>query len=127
MRRRMYYQETQKRRNEQNAAPLNRYGTESLRRRWRALPPCSADAVVRNAALEREMNVIKGVVTTGAPKTYHNDDVRLLLQYSQQQAQTEGRLPPRSFPMTEKMTEAHKQLCHFSSASPICPVKTDGG
>ncbi|EBW7502627.1 phage tail tape measure protein, partial [Salmonella enterica subsp. enterica serovar Saintpaul] len=92
------YQETQKRRNEQNAA-LNRDNeTESLRHQRevaRITAMQYADAAVRNAALERENERHKKALSQQAkkPKTYHNDEARrLLLQYSQQQAQTEGQI-----------------------------------
>ncbi|EKK2412060.1 phage tail tape measure protein [Salmonella enterica] len=42
---------------------------------------------------------------------YHNDEAsRLLLQYSQQQAQVEGQIAAAKLSTTEKMTQAHKQL-----------------
>ncbi|ELY3276873.1 phage tail tape measure protein [Salmonella enterica] len=45
---------------------------------------------------------------------YHNDEAsRLLLQYSQQQAQVEGQIAAAKLSTTEKMTEAHKQLLSF--------------
>ncbi|EGF6519695.1 phage tail tape measure protein [Salmonella enterica] len=45
---------------------------------------------------------------------YHNDEAsRLLLQYSQQQAQVEGQIAAAKLSTTEKMTEAHKQLLAF--------------
>lgn len=45
---------------------------------------------------------------------YHNDEAsRLLLQYSQQQAQVEGQIAAAKLFTTEKMTEAHKQLLSF--------------
>lgn len=50
------------------------------------------------------------------PKTpaYHNDEAsRLLLQYSQQQAQVEGQIAAAKLSTTEKMTQAHKQLLAF--------------
>lgn len=113
------YQETQKRRNEQNAA-LNRDNeTESLRHQRevaRITVMQYADAAVRNAALERENERHKKALSQQAkkPKTYHNDEARrLLLQYSQQQAQTEGQLAAVKLSTTEKMTEAHKQLLSF--------------
>ncbi|EAW8397828.1 phage tail tape measure protein [Salmonella enterica] len=113
------YQETQKRRNEQNAA-LNRDNeTESLRHQRevaRITAMQYADAAVRNAALERENERHKKALSQQAkkPKTYHNDEARrLLLQYSQQQAQTEGQLAAAKLSTTEKMTEAHKQLLSF--------------
>ncbi|ECO3915569.1 phage tail tape measure protein [Salmonella enterica subsp. enterica] len=113
------YQETQKRRNEQNAA-LNRDNeTESLRHQRevaRITAMQYADAAVRNAALERENERHKKALSQQAkkPKTYHNDEARrLLLQYSQQQAQTEGQIAAAKLSTTEKMTEAHKQLLSF--------------
>lgn len=113
------YQETQKRRNEQNAA-LNRDNeTESLRHQRevaRITAMQYADAAVRNAALERENERHKKALSQQAkkPKTYHNDEARrLLLQYSQQQAQVEGQIAAAKLSTTEKMTEAHKQLLAF--------------
>lgn len=75
-----------------------------------------ADVAVRNAALERENERHKKTLSQQAkkPKTYHNDEAgRLLLQYSQQQAQTEGLIAAAKLSTTEKMTEAHKQLLSF--------------
>ncbi|EIO0673038.1 phage tail tape measure protein [Salmonella enterica] len=113
------YQETQKRRNEQNAA-LNRDNETESMRHQREVARISAmqyaDAAVRNAALERENERHKKALSQQAkkPKTYHNDEARrLLLQYSQQQAQTEGQLAAAKLSTTEKMTEAHKQLLSF--------------
>ncbi|EAA7086778.1 phage tail tape measure protein [Salmonella enterica subsp. enterica] len=113
------YQETQKRRNEQNAA-LNRDNeTESMRHQRevaRITAMQYADAAVRNAALERENERHKKAMArqTKKPKAYHNDEAgRLLLQYSQQQAQTEGLIAAAKLSTTEKMTEAHKQLLSF--------------
>lgn len=113
------YQETQKRRNEQNAA-LNRDNeTESMRHQRevaRITAMQYADAAVRNAALERENERHKKAMArqTEKPKAYHNDEAgRLLLQYSQQQAQTEGQLAAAKLSTTGKMTEAHKQLLSF--------------
>ncbi|EKO2287409.1 phage tail tape measure protein [Salmonella enterica] len=113
------YQETQKRRNEQNAA-LNRDNeTESMRHQRevaRITAMQYADASVRNAALERENERHKKAMErqTKKPKAYHNDEAgRLLLQYSQQQAQTEGQIAAAKLSTTEKMTEAHKQLLSF--------------
>ncbi|EGI7786304.1 phage tail tape measure protein, partial [Salmonella enterica] len=55
----------------------------------------------------------KPPVTHKSP-AYHNDEAsRLLLQYSQQQAQTEGQIAVAKLSTTEKMTEAHKQLLSF--------------
>ncbi|ECZ5468429.1 phage tail tape measure protein [Salmonella enterica subsp. enterica] len=113
------YQETQKRRNEQNAA-LNRDNeTESLRHQRevaRITAMQYADAAVRNAALERENERHKKALSQQEkkPKAYHNDEAgRLLLQYSQQQAQTEGQIAAAKLSTTEKMTEAYKQLLSF--------------
>ncbi|HFZ8438135.1 TPA: phage tail tape measure protein [Salmonella enterica subsp. enterica serovar Waycross] len=113
------YQKTQKRRNEQNAA-LNRDNeTESLRHQRevaRITAMQYADAAVRKAALERENERHKKAMARQKekPKAYHNDEAgRLLLQYSQQQAQTEGLIAAAKLSTTEKMTEAHKQLLSF--------------
>lgn len=113
------YQKTQKRRNEQNAA-LNRDNeTESLRHQRevaRITAMQYADAAVRNAVLERENERHKKAMARQKekPKAYHNDEAgRLLLQYSQQQAQTEGLIAAAKLSTTEKMTEAHKQLLSF--------------
>ncbi|HAF8818507.1 TPA: phage tail tape measure protein [Salmonella enterica] len=55
----------------------------------------------------------KPPVTHKSP-AYHNDEgSRLLLQYSQQQAQVEGQIAAARLSTTEKMTEAHKQLLAF--------------
>ncbi|EEN3509240.1 phage tail tape measure protein, partial [Salmonella enterica subsp. enterica serovar Enteritidis] len=75
-----------------------------------------ADAAVRNAALERENERHKKAMARQKekPKAYHNDEAgRLLLQYSQQQAQTEGLIAAAKLSTTEKMMEAHKQLLSF--------------
>ncbi|EBV0465496.1 phage tail tape measure protein, partial [Salmonella enterica subsp. enterica serovar Newport] len=75
-----------------------------------------ADASKRNAALERENERHKKAMErqTKKPGAYHNDEAsRLLLQYSQQQAQVEGQIAAAKLSTTEKMTEAHKQLLAF--------------
>ncbi|EEI9212249.1 phage tail tape measure protein [Salmonella enterica subsp. enterica serovar Carrau] len=55
----------------------------------------------------------KPPVTYKSP-AYHNDEAgRLLLQYSQQQAQVEGQIAAAKLSTTEKMTQAHKQLLAF--------------
>ncbi|HHX9157443.1 TPA: phage tail tape measure protein, partial [Salmonella enterica subsp. enterica serovar Newport] len=55
----------------------------------------------------------KPPVTHKSP-AYHNDEAsRLILQYSQQQAQVEGQIAAAKLSTTEKMTEAHKQLLAF--------------
>ncbi|ENM2993276.1 phage tail tape measure protein [Salmonella enterica] len=113
------YQETQKRRNEQNAA-LNRENETEAMRHKREVNRISAmqyaDAAVRNAALERENERHKKAMErqTKKPGAYHNDEAsRLLLQYSQQQAQVEGQIAAAKLSTTEKMTQAHKQLLAF--------------
>lgn len=113
------YQETQKRRSEQNAA-LNRENETEAMRHKREINRISAmqyaDASVRNAALERENERHKKAMErqTKKPGAYHNDEAsRLLLQYSQQQAQVEGQIAAAKLSTTEKMTQAHKQLLAF--------------
>ncbi|HAK8205297.1 TPA: phage tail tape measure protein, partial [Salmonella enterica] len=113
------YQETQKRRNEENAALDRENETEAMRHtreinRINAMQ--YADASKRNAAIERENERHKKAMErqTKKPKAYHNDEgSRLLLQYSQQQAQIEGQIAAAKLSTTEKMTEAHKQLLAF--------------
>ncbi|EJI2433966.1 phage tail tape measure protein, partial [Salmonella enterica] len=113
------YQETQKLRNEQNDALDRKNETEAMRHareinRINAMQ--YADASKRNGAIERENERHKKAMArqTEKPKAYHNDEAgRLLLQYSQQQAQTEGQIAAAKLSTTEKMTEAHKQLLAF--------------
>ncbi|EGH8509797.1 phage tail tape measure protein [Salmonella enterica] len=113
------YQETQKLRNEQNAALDRENETEAMRHtreinRINAMQ--YADASKRNGAIERENERHKKAMErqTKKPKAYHNDEAsRLLLQYSQQQAQVEGQIAAAKLSTTEKMTEAHKQLLAF--------------
>ncbi|EBJ7453140.1 phage tail tape measure protein [Salmonella enterica] len=113
------YQETQKRRNEENAE-LNRDNETEALRHTREINRINskqyADAAVRHAALERENERHKKAMAQQAkkPAAYHNGEAsRLLLQYSQQQAQTEGQIAAAKLSTTEKMTEAHKQLLAF--------------
>lgn len=113
------YQETQKRRNEENTALDHDNETEEMRHKnkidWIKSQE-HADASKRNAALERENERHKKAMErqTKKPKAYHNDEAsRLLLQYSQQQAQVEGQIAAAKLSTTEKMTEAHKQLLAF--------------
>lgn len=113
------YQETQKRRNEENAALDRENETEAMRHtreinRINAMQ--YADASKRNGAIERENERHKKAMErqTKKPKAYHNDEAsRLLLQYSQQQAQVEGQIAAAKLSTTEKMTQAHKQLLAF--------------
>ncbi|MMS79944.1 phage tail tape measure protein [Salmonella enterica] len=110
------YQETQKLRNKENAALDRENETEAMRHtreinRINAMQ--YADASKRNGAIERENERHKKAMErqTKKPKAYHNDEAsRLLLQYSQQQAQVEGQIAAAKLSTTEKMTEAHKQL-----------------
>ncbi|HHY0904773.1 TPA: phage tail tape measure protein [Salmonella enterica] len=113
------YQETQKRRNKENTALDHDNETEEMRHKnkidWIKSQE-HADASKRNAALERENERHKKAMErqTKKPGAYHNDEAsRLLLQYSQQQAQVEGQIAAAKLSTTEKMTEAHKQLLAF--------------
>ncbi|EAA9125986.1 phage tail tape measure protein [Salmonella enterica] len=113
------YQETQKRRNKENTALDHDNETEEMRHKnkidWIKSQEY-ADASKRNAALERENERHKKAMErqTKKPGAYHNDEAsRLLLQYSQQQAQVEGQIAAAKLSTTEKMTEAHKQLLAF--------------
>ncbi|EHN6228737.1 phage tail tape measure protein [Salmonella enterica] len=113
------YQETQKLRNEQNDALDRENETEAMRhaRKINRINAMQyADASKRNGAIERENERHKKAMErqTKKPKAYHNDEAsRLLLQYSQQQAQVEGQIAAAKLSTTEKMTEAHKQLLAF--------------
>ncbi|ENN1043915.1 phage tail tape measure protein [Salmonella enterica] len=113
------YQETQKRRNKENDELDRENETEAMRHTRvvnRINAKQYADASKRNAALERENERHKKAMErqTKKPGAYHNDEAsRLLLQYSQQQAQVEGQIAAAKFSTTEKMTEAHKQLLAF--------------
>ncbi|EBL6727346.1 phage tail tape measure protein [Salmonella enterica] len=113
------YQETQKLRNKENTALDHDNETEEMRHKnkidWIKSQE-HADASKRNAALERENERHKKAMErqTKKPGAYHNDEAsRLLLQYSQQQAQVEGQIAAAKLATTEKMTEAHKQLLAF--------------
>ncbi|EOV0285016.1 phage tail tape measure protein [Salmonella enterica] len=113
------YQETQKLRNKENAALDRENETEAMRHtreinRINAMQ--YADASKRNGAIERENERHKKAMErqTKKPKAYYNDEAsRLLLQYSQQQAQVEGQIAAAKLSTTEKMTQAHKQLLAF--------------
>ncbi|EOY8363726.1 phage tail tape measure protein, partial [Salmonella enterica subsp. salamae] len=113
------YQETQKRRNKENHELDLMNETEAMRHAReieRINAKQYADASKRNGAIERENERHKKAMErqTKKPKAYHNDEAgRLLLQYSQQQAQTEGLIAAAKLSTTEKMTEAHKQLLSF--------------
>ncbi|EIS3324532.1 phage tail tape measure protein [Escherichia coli] len=110
------YQEQQKRRNAENAA-LNRMNETEAARHQRELARINAmqyaDQAVRDAAIQRENERYEKAIKKKTPATRNDEATRLLLQYSQQQAQVEGQIAAarQSAGMaTERMTEAHKQL-----------------
>ncbi|EFO3519021.1 hypothetical protein DLS27_26870 [Escherichia coli] len=92
------YQEQQKRRNAENAA-LNRMNETEAARHQREIARINAmqyaDQAVRDAAIQRENERYEKALASGKKKTREtrNDEAtRLLLQYSQQQAQVEGQI-----------------------------------
>ncbi|MBA8359310.1 phage tail tape measure protein [Escherichia coli] len=110
------YQEQQKRRNAENAA-LNRMNETEAARHQREIARINAmqyaDQAVRDAAIQRENERYEKAIKKKTPATRNDEATRLLLQYSQQQAQVEGQIAAarQSAGMaTERMTEAHKQL-----------------
>ncbi|EFB9585821.1 phage tail tape measure protein [Escherichia coli] len=110
------YQEQQKRRNAENAA-LNRMNETEATRHQREIARINAmqyaDQAVRDAAIQRENERYEKAIKKKTPATRNDEATRLLLQYSQQQAQVEGQITAarQSAGMaTERMTEAHKQL-----------------
>ncbi|EIU0511405.1 phage tail tape measure protein, partial [Escherichia coli] len=110
------YQEQQKLRNAENAA-LNRMNETEAARHQRELVRINAmqyaDQAVRDAAIQRENERYEKAIKKKTPATRNDEATRLLLQYSQQQAQVEGQIAAarQSAGMaTERMTEAHKQL-----------------
>lgn len=113
------YQEQQKRRNAENAA-LNRMNETEAARHQREIARINAmqyaDQAVRDAAIQRENERYEKALASGKKKTREtrNDEAtRVLLQYSQQQAQVEGQIAAARQSAgiaTERMTEAHKQL-----------------
>ncbi|HGG2480518.1 TPA: phage tail tape measure protein [Escherichia coli] len=110
------YQEQQKRRNAENAA-LNRMNETEAARHQREIARINAmqyaDQAVRDAAIQRENERYEKAIKKKTPVTRNDEATRLLLQYSQQQAQVEGQIAAarQSAGMaTERMTEAHKQL-----------------
>ncbi|WP_218074195.1 phage tail tape measure protein [Escherichia coli] len=113
------YQEQQKRRNAENAA-LNRMNETEAARHQREIARINAmqyaDQAVRDAAIQRENERYEKAIKKKTPATRNDEATRLLLQYSQQQAQVEGQIAAarQSAGMaTERMTEAHKQLLAF--------------
>ncbi|EHA8921128.1 phage tail tape measure protein [Escherichia coli] len=110
------YQEQQKRRNAENAA-LNRMNETEAARHQREIARINAmqyaDQAVRDAAIQRENERYEKAIKKKTPATRNDEATRLLLQYSQQQAQVEGQIAAarQSAGMaTKRMTEAHKQL-----------------
>ncbi|ENL2715908.1 phage tail tape measure protein, partial [Escherichia coli] len=110
------YQEQQKRRNAENAA-LNRMNETEAARHQREIARINAmqyaDQSVRDAAIQRENKRHKKAIKKETPATRNDEATRLLLQYSQQQAQVEGQIAAARQSAgltTKKMTEAHKQL-----------------
>ncbi len=110
------YQEQQKRRNAENAA-LNRMNETEAARHQREIARINAmqyaDQAVRDAAIQRENERYEKAIKKKTSENRNDEATRLLLQYSQQQAQVEGQIAAarQSAGLTaEKMTEAHKQL-----------------
>lgn len=110
------YQEQQKRRNAENAA-LNRMNETEEARHQREIARINAmqyaDQAVRDAAIQRENERYEKAIKKKTSENRNDEATRLLLQYSQQQAQVEGQIAAARQSAgltTEKMTEAHKQL-----------------
>ncbi|EGO4751522.1 phage tail tape measure protein, partial [Escherichia coli] len=110
------YQEQQKRRNAENAA-LNRMNETESARHQREIAHINAmqyaDQAVRDAAIQRENERYEKAIKKKTSENRNDEATRLLLQYSQQQAQVEGQIAAARQSAgltTEKMTEAHKQL-----------------
>ncbi|EFK0006761.1 phage tail tape measure protein, partial [Escherichia coli] len=110
------YQEQQKRRNAENAA-LNRMNETEAARHQREIARINAmqyaDRAVRDAAIQRENERHEKALQKNTRVSRNDEAIRLLLQYSQQQAQVEGQIAAARQSAgiaTERMTEAHKQL-----------------
>lgn len=110
------YQEQQKRRNAENAA-LNRMNETEAARHQREIARINAmqyaDQAVRDAAIQRENERYEKAIKNKTSENRNDEATRLLLQYSQQQAQVEGQIAAvrqSAGLTTEKMTDAHKQL-----------------
>lgn len=110
------YQEQQKRRNAENAA-LNRMNETEAARHQREIARINAmqyaDQAVRDAAIQRENERYEKAIKKNTRAARNDEATRLLLQYSQQQAQVEGQIAAARQSAgiaTERMTEAHKQL-----------------
>lgn len=101
-------------------AALNRMNETEAARHQREIARINAmqyaDQAVRDAAIQRENERYEKALASGKKKTREtrNDEAtRLLLQYSQQQAQVEGQIAAARQSAgiaTDRMTEAHKQL-----------------
>ncbi|EPS7763363.1 phage tail tape measure protein, partial [Escherichia coli] len=98
-------------------AALNRMNETEAARHQREIARINAmqyaDQAVRDAAIQRENERYEKAIKKKTPATRNDEATRLLLQYSQQQAQVEGQIAAarQSAGMaTERMTEAHKQL-----------------
>lgn len=89
------YQEQQKRRNAENAA-LNRMNETEAARHQREIARINAmqyaDQAVRDAAIQRENERYEKAIKKNTRATRNDEATRLLLQYSQQQAQVEGQI-----------------------------------
>ncbi|WP_097318350.1 phage tail tape measure protein [Escherichia coli] len=110
------YQEQQKRRNAENAA-LNRMNETEAARHQREIARINAmqyaDQAVRDAAIQRENKRYEKAIKKKTPANRNDEATRLLLQYSQQQAQVDGQIAAvrqSAGIATDRMTEAHKQL-----------------
>lgn len=110
------YQETQKLRNEQNAALDRENETEAMRHtreinRINAMQ--YADASKRNGAIERENERHKKAMErqTKKPGTYHDDEAtRLLMQYREKGAKLQGEINNANLYSNQKLTESEKEL-----------------
>ncbi|MBB7740250.1 phage tail tape measure protein, partial [Escherichia coli] len=72
-----------------------------------------ADQAVRDAAIQRENKRYEKAIKKKTPANRNDEATRLLLQYSQQQAQVDGQIAAvrqSAGIATDRMTEAHKQL-----------------
>lgn len=107
------YQEQQKRRNAENAA-LNRMNETEAARHQREIARINAMQYAdQAAAIQRENERYEKAIKKKTSENRNDEATRLLLQYSQQQAQVEGQIAAARQSAgltTEKMTEAHKQL-----------------
>lgn len=110
------YQETQKLRNEQNAA-LDRENETEAMRHTREINLINAmqyaDASKRNGAIERENERHKKAMErqTKKPGAYHDDEAtRLLMQYREKGAKLQGEINNANLYSNQKLTESEKEL-----------------